>query len=364
MRPIALFICLFSIFFGGPAHAQELSFSLGDDGTLATRTVQLFILVTVLSLVPGIAIMVTCFPFIVTVLAILRQAIGLQQSPPNMLMVSLALFLTYFVMEPVFTASWDAGIEPLLAGSLTAIGQSGWLPRLTIAIGVGLVVLGLAMLRGFQPALSLPKLNKGGNDQSVVSMFVFGVSYAIASLSCTIGIFITIVANTTRSDGFGQRLGSFLSYAIGMGLLATVITLAVGFGKKGLVNNFRRLLPKINLFSAVVLVIVGVYVALYGIWSQQVFSDPTDITPWIDSVVLTAEGWQQSLTGWMTGRVNPFGLFGEPRARTTIMGWSFLLINVIVGVAGFLARRSGPADSAGDATGTDTDTSHAERVRR
>lgn len=104
--------------FGSPAQAQELSFSLGDDGTLATRSVQLLALVTVLSLVPGIAIMVTCFPFVVTVLAILRQAIGLQQSPPNMLMVSLALFLTYFVMEPVFTESWTAGIEPLMAGTL------------------------------------------------------------------------------------------------------------------------------------------------------------------------------------------------------------------------------------------------------
>jgi flagellar biosynthetic protein FliP len=58
--------------------------------------------------------MVTCFPFIVTVLAILRQAIGLQQSPPNMLIVSVALFLTFFVMEPVFLATWEQGIQPLL----------------------------------------------------------------------------------------------------------------------------------------------------------------------------------------------------------------------------------------------------------
>ena len=60
--------------------------------------------------------MVTCFPFIVTVLSILRQAIGLQQAPPNMMIVSLALFLTYFVMEPVFTAAWTNGVQPLLDG--------------------------------------------------------------------------------------------------------------------------------------------------------------------------------------------------------------------------------------------------------
>jgi flagellar biosynthetic protein FliP len=98
----------------GAAAAQDLTLSLGDGGSLSVRTIQLILLITVLSLAPGLAIMVTCFPFIVTVLAILRQGIGLQQSPPNMLIVSLALFLTYFVMEPVFTEAWSAGIEPLL----------------------------------------------------------------------------------------------------------------------------------------------------------------------------------------------------------------------------------------------------------
>ncbi|WP_025051996.1 flagellar type III secretion system pore protein FliP [Sulfitobacter noctilucae] len=95
------------------ASAQDFSISLGDDESLSARTIQLFALVTVLSIAPGLAIMVTCFPFLVTVLSILRQAIGLQQSPPNMLIVSLALFLTYFVMEPVFTAAWENGIGPL-----------------------------------------------------------------------------------------------------------------------------------------------------------------------------------------------------------------------------------------------------------
>ncbi len=227
-----------------------------------------------------------------------------------------------------------------LAGSLSAIGQSGWLPRLTIVIGVGLVILGIAMLRGFQPTLSIPKLNKGGKDQSIASMFVFGVSYAIASLSCTIGLFITIVASSTSADSFGERFGSFISYAVGMGLLATVVTLAVGFGKKGLVNNFRRLLPKINLISAVVLVIVGLYVMAYGFWSQQVLADPFNVTPWLDSIVLTVEGWQASITNWMSTRVNPFGFLTEPRPRTTFLGWGFLIINVVVAAAGFVARRS------------------------
>ncbi|EAQ24181.1 flagellar type III secretion system pore protein FliP [Roseovarius sp. 217] len=101
------------------ALAQEISLSIGDDASLSARTIQIIALITVLSLAPGIAIMVTCFPFIVTVLSILRQGIGLQQSPPNMLIVSLALFLTYFVMEPVFTEAWTNGIEPLLEERLS-----------------------------------------------------------------------------------------------------------------------------------------------------------------------------------------------------------------------------------------------------
>lgn len=96
-----------------PAQAQQMTLDFGEGASLSGRAVQLLALVTVLSLVPGLAIMVTCFPFIVTVLSILRQAIGLQQSPPNMLIVSLALFLTWFVMEPVFTEAWVNGIQPL-----------------------------------------------------------------------------------------------------------------------------------------------------------------------------------------------------------------------------------------------------------
>ena len=69
------------------ALAQEITLSLGEGASLSARTIQLILLITVLSIAPGLAIMITCFPFLVTVLAILRQAIGLQQSPPNMLMV-------------------------------------------------------------------------------------------------------------------------------------------------------------------------------------------------------------------------------------------------------------------------------------
>jgi flagellar biosynthesis protein FliP len=114
----ALGLALTLLLIASPALAQQFTLDLGEGPTLSGRVIQLFSLVTVLSLVPGIAVMVTCFPFIVTVLSILRQAIGLQQSPPNMMIISLALFLTWFVMEPVFTEAWVKGIQPLTENKL------------------------------------------------------------------------------------------------------------------------------------------------------------------------------------------------------------------------------------------------------
>lgn len=103
------------------ASAQGISISLGEGASTTSASLQLIALVTLLSLAPGLAIMVTCFPFVVTVLSILRQAIGLQQSPPNMLIVSLALFITYFVMDPVFKEAWARGIQPLLSEELSMV---------------------------------------------------------------------------------------------------------------------------------------------------------------------------------------------------------------------------------------------------
>ena len=103
----------------GSVAAQQVSIDFGDQSSLTLRSIQLFALITLLSLAPGLAIMVTCFPFMVTVFSILRQAIGLQQAPPNMMIISLAMFLTYFVMEPVFSQAWAEGITPLIANEIS-----------------------------------------------------------------------------------------------------------------------------------------------------------------------------------------------------------------------------------------------------
>jgi flagellar biosynthesis protein FliP len=97
-----------------PAAAQVISIDFGEGASLTERAVQLIALITVLSLAPSILIMVTSFTRIVVVLSLLRTAIGLQTAPPNSVIVSLALFLTAFIMMPAFTAAYSQGIQPLI----------------------------------------------------------------------------------------------------------------------------------------------------------------------------------------------------------------------------------------------------------
>jgi flagellar biosynthetic protein FliP len=91
----------------------------GAGGGLSRSTIQLFLLISVLSLVPAIAMMVTCLPFMVIVFSFMRQAIGVPQAPPNMMIMALAMFLTFFVMEPVFKDAWETGITPYMDGVST-----------------------------------------------------------------------------------------------------------------------------------------------------------------------------------------------------------------------------------------------------
>ncbi|HEY4135726.1 MAG TPA: flagellar type III secretion system pore protein FliP [Alphaproteobacteria bacterium] len=104
-----------------PASAQSLNLDLGGvgDGGSTARIIQLLALLTVLSIAPAIVMMVTAFTRIVVVLSFLRTALGTQQVPPNMVIVSLALFLTGFVMAPTFEKAYTDGIAPLIAEQIT-----------------------------------------------------------------------------------------------------------------------------------------------------------------------------------------------------------------------------------------------------
>ena len=118
--PIFACVCVVLGLLAWPAAAQELSLDFGLDGTTTTgRIVQLVVLLTVLSLAPSIIVMVTSFTRIVVVLSLLRSAMGTQQTPPNTVLVSLALFLTAFIMAPTLETIYRDGVQPLVADEIT-----------------------------------------------------------------------------------------------------------------------------------------------------------------------------------------------------------------------------------------------------
>src|SRR3989449_7394001 len=102
-----------------PAAAQDISINFGQGTGLTERVIQLIAVLTVLSLAPSILVMVTSFTRIVVVLSLLRTALGTATAPPNAVLISLAMFLTAFVMWPTFVTAYDAGVRPLVANEIT-----------------------------------------------------------------------------------------------------------------------------------------------------------------------------------------------------------------------------------------------------
>lgn len=172
------------------------------------------------------------------------------------------------------------------------------LPWLTMVIGVGLVGLGVAMLRGFQLSIRLPKVQMGTSGRELSSMFLFGVSYAVVSLSCTISLFLPVIAPSLTSNSFFAGLAGFVMYALGMGLVLSAITVALALAKGGFIRNLRRAQPHINRISGGLLVVAGLYLAYYGYWALRVLDDPTNPPP--SGPVDLVTGLSNDIRGWVT----------------------------------------------------------------
>ena len=109
------FTFILVIFAPDEALSQSLTLDIGEPGGSTTaRIIQLVALIAVLSLAPGLLVTITSFTRIVVVLSLLRTALGTQQSPPNVVLISLALFLSSFIMAPTFEQAWKSGISPLI----------------------------------------------------------------------------------------------------------------------------------------------------------------------------------------------------------------------------------------------------------
>jgi flagellar biosynthetic protein FliP len=121
MRLIAL-AALFLAVGNAPADAQGLNLDSllpAGEPTVSGRMVQIILIVTVLSVAPGLLMMVTCFTRFVIVLSLLRSGLGLQTTPANLILISLALFMTFYVMAPTFDRAWETGLKPYVENKIT-----------------------------------------------------------------------------------------------------------------------------------------------------------------------------------------------------------------------------------------------------
>ena len=182
----------------------------------------------------------------------------------------------------VFTA---LGI-PINAG-VTSIYR--WMPWFTIVIGAALLVFGGAMVAGWKPVVLLPRLDKGGRSRRFSSMVLFGVSYAIASLGCTLPVFLVVVtAGATAASAV-----SFVAYSLGMTVVLMSVSLALALTRESLVRTMRQATRYVDRASGVLLVLVGIYLIWYGRFAIDP-SNGTSSSPfaWIES-------WSSSATVWL-----------------------------------------------------------------
>lgn len=173
------------------------------------------------------------------------------------------------------------------------------LPWFTLVVGLVLVVLGLAMLRGFEPVVRLPKLQLSDNGRQLGSMFLYGISYAVASLSCTIPIFIGIVSTTLERRSFFAGVATFVAYGLGMGMTLSILTIAVALARSGIVRAFRRILPHVNTISGVFLVVAGAFVAYYA-WVELRELDSgrsSAVVSWSRDVQSAMQRWVEDVGG-------------------------------------------------------------------
>jgi len=163
------------------------------------------------------------------------------------------------------------GVIGLLTSTVLEAGTiEQYIPYATLTFGVLMIPLGIAMLRGYEPKLNIPRLQKGGKTKDLPSIFMFGVSYAVVSLSCTAPLFFGTVIGSFTREGLLDGTMVFIAYALGMGLVIMVLTLAMSMARNEVATFFRKALPYVNKVSGVFLMIAGVFLIFYGWWEVQI----------------------------------------------------------------------------------------------
>lgn len=133
----------------------------------------------------------------------------------------------------------------------------------TVAIGCLLVVLGIAMLFGYKLPFATPRLDKGGRSRTTGSMFVFGISYAVASISCGLPVFSTLIIKAFDRINPVSGLIMFVLYGLGMGLVITSLTVALAFARQGLLHGLREVMKRADRIAGALLIATGLFLVWY-----------------------------------------------------------------------------------------------------
>lgn len=211
------------------------------------------------------------------------------------------------------------GSFALILAPFTAVIQQ-YLPVFTVVIGAALLLLGVWMLSGREVTLLLPKSRSGAPTARLGSMFGYGMAYAVASLSCTIGPFLAVTGSTFRTGSVVEGLIAYLAYAAGMALLVGVLATAIALAAAPVTTWLRGATGYLTRIGGVLLVAAGAYVAYYGVYELRVIGGADASDPIIEA----AARMQQA----MSSAVGSAGIL-------PIMG----VLVVIIGAAGVFGWR-------------------------
>jgi cytochrome c-type biogenesis protein len=184
----------------------------------------------------------------------------------------------------------------------------------TAVIGVAFIVLGIAMLFGYRLPIATPKLDAGGRDRTVGSMFVYGIAYAIASLGCTLPLFMTsVMFGASRVHGVAAALANVLAYGFGMALLVTGLTVALAFANVGLLAFLRNSLKYVEMIAGAFVLMSGAYLLWYFWW--------TDVREESDPITDAVKRYQVNIQVFLNDHWQPVAIVGVVGIVAAI-GWS------------------------------------------
>lgn len=187
------------------------------------------------------------------------------------------------------------GLFGLLTVSVASTVQR-YLPYVTLVVGIGLVALGVWLLSGREVVIrSAARGARWAPSARLGSMYGYGVGYAIASLSCTVGPFLAVTGSSLRTGSVWAGVSVYIAYAAGIALVVGALAVGVAVASSALIERLRRVLPHVNRISGVVMILVGLYVGWYGWFELRLFSGGNGDDP----VIAAAGAVQRTLAGWV-----------------------------------------------------------------